>query len=150
MRAYSEKYHAKHPTYADVTVCEEWRRFMAFRNWMNRQDYAGKTLDKDLIQLGNTLYAPELCAFVSHETNTVVHENEKKRGEWPIGVDYVKRRGAFRARIGRKNIGQYPTAGQAHTAWRTAKAARLLELAAEQTDARVRDALILRATGLTL
>ena len=40
-------------SYARCAVAEEWLTFSTFRKWMERQDYEGKCLDKDLIVHNN-------------------------------------------------------------------------------------------------
>jgi hypothetical protein len=136
-RAYSPKYHARHPTYIGVTVCEEWHSFMAFRAWMMTQDWEGKQLDKDIIVPGNKVYSPATCVFVSSQINTLLLDSAAQRGKWPIGVDWLKSKGRFRAKIrenGRQRVlGTFTTPEAAHLAWRKAKA-RVVRTAARECD----------------
>ena len=67
-RCYSSKYQAKHPTYKSCTVCEEWLHFSNFRSWMVGQNHKGKFLDKDILELGNKIYSPETCIFVTRQS----------------------------------------------------------------------------------
>ena len=68
-RACDDQYKTKMPTYKDVTVCEEWKRFSIFKKWMEKQDWQGKTLDKDLLKPGNKVYSPDACCFLTDNAN---------------------------------------------------------------------------------
>jgi hypothetical protein len=136
-RAYSPKWHAKNPTYTGVTVCKEWHSFMAFRAWMETQDWEGKQLDKDIIVPGNKVYSPATCVFVSTQINNLLIDSAAARGEWPIGVVARKALNSFQARV-RENgktlhIGYFATPEAAHLAWRKAKA-RVVRTAARECD----------------
>jgi hypothetical protein len=136
-RAYSAKYHANHPTYIGVTVCEEWHSFMAFRAWMMTQDWEGKQLDKDVIVPGNKVYSPATCAFVSGEINTLLIDSAAARGEFPVGVYWHRQAEKFQARVGengkRRHLGLFTTPEAAHLAWRKEKL-RIVRAAARECD----------------
>lgn len=89
-RCYSEKYQLKRPTYVGCSVCEDWHYFLLFRSWMQKQNWQGNHLDKDIILAGNRTYSPSTCAFVSIEVNNLLNRNEKTRGSLPIGVTKSK------------------------------------------------------------
>ena len=57
-RCYSKKYLESYPTYFGTSVCSEWLSATAFKKWMEKQDWHGKCLDKDIIVPGNKLYSP--------------------------------------------------------------------------------------------
>jgi len=136
-RAYNPNLHAKFPTYVGVTVCEEWHSFMAFRAWMMTQDWEGKQLDKDIIVPGNKVYSPATCAFVSGEINSLLTDCAAARGKWPVGVDWLKSKRRFRARVAengkRLHLGLFTTPEAAHLAWRKAKV-RIVRTAAHECD----------------
>jgi hypothetical protein len=67
-RAYGRTFR---PSYVGVKVCDEWRSFMAFKSWMEKQDWEGKELDKDLLG-GGTLYSPDTCCFISKRANMIL------------------------------------------------------------------------------
>jgi hypothetical protein len=140
-RACSPKFHARFPTYIGVTVCEEWHSFMAFRAWMETQDWEGKQLDKDIIVPGNKVYSPATCAFISSQINSLLCDCAASRGEWPIGVTWNERAEKFRAHIrenGKKrHLGLFTSPTAAHLAWRKAKARIVRTAARECTDPRV-------------
>lgn len=136
-RAYSPKYHAIKPTYIGVTVCEEWRSFMAFRAWMMDQDWEGKHLDKDILVPGNKVYSPETCVFVTPQINNLLTDSAAIRGDWPIGASWDKVNNKFFAQI-RENgknryLGYFHSPHEAHLAWREEKV-RLVRKAAEECD----------------
>lgn len=43
--------HKKWPSYIGVTVCDEWRSFMKFREWWLENHVDGWQIDKDLLTL---------------------------------------------------------------------------------------------------
>jgi len=136
-RAYSPKVHARRPTYIGVTVCKEWHSFMAFRAWMETQDWEGKQLDKDIIVPGNKVYSPATCAFVSGEINNLLVDCAAARGEFPVGVDWHRQTKKFSARVRgngkQRHLGLFTTPEAAHLAWRKAKA-RVVRTAARECD----------------
>ena len=150
-RAYSIKHHEKSPTYKGCSVHPDWLRFSTFKSWMETQDWEGMHLDKDIIVEGNKVYSPETCVFVTRETNAFVLENASRRGDLPVGV-YLKkdrpRQSPYNAQVSvngkRKLLGDYATPEEAHQAWRVAKHELAIQLASEQNDKRVSEALIKR------
>lgn len=97
-RAYSTNFKAKRLTYKDVSVCEEWLTFSNFKAWMEQQDWEGKELDKDILVVGNKVYSPDACCFVTRVVNMFVVESKASRGIWPIGVYFHKLSQKFMAR----------------------------------------------------
>lgn len=79
-RCYYDKVHEYKPYYAPCTVCEEWLNFSNFKVWYDENNIAGKKfdLDKDILVQGNTEYAPDTCALVSHYTNTIFESRSIK------------------------------------------------------------------------
>ena len=133
-RAYSEKCQEKRPTYKGVVVCDEWHSFMSFRHWWLENQVDGWELDKDILY-DDGVYSPEACIFVPSWLNSFTIDSGSSRGELPIGVDFQKRAGKYRAqccqplagRRGRLCLGLFTTPEEAHLAW----LARKLELALE-------------------
>lgn len=70
-RCYDKKFQAGNPTYTDCSVDPEWHNFQNFAEWMSKQDYRGKELDKDIKVKGNEVYSPETCMFVTQAENAV-------------------------------------------------------------------------------
>lgn len=74
-RCYSTNVHIMHPTYKDCYVCKEWLLFSSFKAWMIKQDWKGKSMDKDIITEGNKIYCPSQCMFVSGKINNLIKSN---------------------------------------------------------------------------
>lgn len=73
-RCYSDTLHAKHPTYIDCEICEEWQNFQVFAEWHEEnkpKDGKYYELDKDIKIDGNRIYSPETCMFVSKLDNVL-------------------------------------------------------------------------------
>lgn len=146
-RCFSETVKAKHPTYKDVTCCEEWLLFSNFKRWMGQQDWGGKELDKDIIFPGNKVYSPQTCVFVSQSTNMFVVASDSARGEWPLGVYWDKETKKFRAQCCNpftkkvEYLGRFNCPKEAHEAWRKRKHELAQLVAATESDPRVVEAL---------
>jgi CRISPR/Cas system-associated endoribonuclease Cas2 len=146
-RCYSKKYLESNPSYIGTGVCSEWLSATAFKKWMEQQDWQDKCLDKDIIVPGSKLYSPETCAFVLPATNTFVIARDASRGDYPIGVDFHKPAGKYRAQcknpFTRKNeyLGLFSTPEEAHEAWRKRKHDLAQLVAARESDPRVVEAL---------
>ena len=133
-RGYSEKEKSRHESYRDVSVCKEWLRFSKFKAWMEKQDWEGNDLDKDILFKGNSVYSPETCVFVPSYINTLLVTSDAIRGKWPLGVSLLKdqiakgRSKIFRASIKnkrstvkQKNLGHFTSVSEAHKVWQLAK-----------------------------
>lgn len=146
-RCYSRRCHGIQPTYSRCRVDPEWHRFSSFRAWMERQEWEGMQLDKDILVPGNKTYSPELCVFVSRNLNSFLTGRGSARGEYPIGVCWHKGIGKFQAVCSNpfsgKNeyIGLFTDAEPAHEAWRKRKHELACKYADMQTDNRVAEAL---------
>ena len=146
-RCHSKKFLERKPTYIGTSVCSEWLSATIFKTWMEKQDWHGKCLDKDIIAPGSKLYSPDTCAFVLQATNSFVLASDASRGKCPIGVDLYKRTGKYRARCrnpftGKKeNLGYFSTPEEAHEAWRKRKHELAQLVAATEADIRVVEAL---------
>lgn len=149
-RCYSEKCQAKHQTYIGCTVCDEWLTFSNFKSWMEKQDWRGKQIDKDLLVKGNKIYSPDTCVLVDAMTNKFTTDCGAARGAWPIGVSFCKRSKKFLSQCcnpfsrKREFLGYFACQQQAHEAWKRRKNELACQLADMQTDQRVADALRVR------
>lgn len=151
-RCYSEKYQERQPTYIGCYVCKEWLIFSNFKKWMEKQDWKGKSLDKDLLVPDNKCYSPETCIFISRGLNNLLTDSAAKRGLYPLGVSQNKRTGKFISRLSvdakRKNLGYFTTPLEAHRAWQLNKMQLIAKIANEQTDERLKHTLLLRCEWL--
>ena len=154
-RCYSTKYQDRNPSYKGCSVSEEWLRFSNFRRWMERQDFEGMQLDKDLLSEVNKVYSAGTCVFVTSMVNSFTIDRGASRGEWSIGVYWNKRAGKFRASCSnpftkkQEHLGLFTSELEAYQAWLKRKLELAHLLAAEQTDERVARALIERYTNYT-
>ena len=133
-RCFDAKYKQRHPTYENVTCCDEWLYFANFFEWVNKEvGYKGKpvgsALDKDILVKGNKIYSPEACSFVPTAVNLLLNDHGAARGEFPVGVCFVKGLGKFVAYLtcfGRKkHLGHYTTIESASFAYKIAKEAQI-------------------------
>ena len=146
-RCYSKKFLESYPSYIGTSDCSEWLYATEFKKWMEQQDWSGKCLDKDIIAPGSKLYSPDTCAFVLPATNTFVIACDASRGDYPIGVDFYKRTGKYRASCRNpftgkvEYLGYYSTTEEAHEGWRKRKHDLAQLVAATESDPRVVEAL---------
>jgi len=146
-RCYSEAALRKKPSYKGVTVCDEWLYFTKFRDWMEKQQWEGMHLDKDIIKRGNRTYCPDYCSFVDAVTNSFVAHTFPKDSDYPVGVTYNKRNDKYTSRCNnpfsgkREWLGFFDDPMEAHKAWQTRKHELACQLAEEQSDGRVAKAL---------
>lgn len=157
-RAYSEKQHLKHPTYKDVTVCDEWLNFQNFAEWcysqkfFNAKDDKGKPyqLDKDILVKGNKVYSPETCCFVPRNINNLLLNSRKVRGSYPVGVYLDKKYQKFKAQLSfyggvQKHLGYFENVEKAFQTYKKVKESHIKEVAEnlkDRVDAKVYQALI--------
>lgn len=136
-RCYSEKLHARHPTYIGCEVSENFKNFQWFAEWCQAQigfklkDYQ---MDKDIFGKGNKLYSENTCFFIPRQVNTFLTKRKGDRGSHPIGVDFYKVKGMYRATAsdGRslsKHLGFYNTPEEAFQAYKGYKESLAKELA---------------------
>jgi len=135
-RCFSEKCKQKYPTYEGVTCSKEWLSMTNFVNDVSKMKgfgLSGWCLDKDILQKGNKLYSKDTCCFVPQEVNLLLIKCDNSRGEWPVGVDFHKATGKFRASLAingkRKSLGYFTTPEEAFFAYKAAKEAYIKEVA---------------------
>lgn len=142
-RSYSHALKERHPTYKDVTCCDEWLSFATFLEWCNKEvGYkgrpAGMQLDKDLIIKGNKTYSPEACSFLPQQVNKLLTNTVTGRGYYPVGVYYHERDGEFRSQLcyagKQKCLGYCNTPEDAFAAYKVAKEAQIKVVALQYKD----------------
>lgn len=143
-RCYSENSQIRQPTYTGCSVVPEWLYFTTFRSWMFEQDWYGNHLDKDLLLVGNKIYGPDTCIFVSPQVNTffLPGRNRDRSTDIPTGVYFHEQAGKFAAVVGnlgrgKTHLGLFDSSEAAHEAYVTAKTELAKELAGLQKDERI-------------
>lgn len=137
-RCYSKDYLFRRPTYSGVSVCDEWLLFSNFKNWMEKQDWKDKVLDKDFLSGDTKIYSPETCIFIDKNLNSFILDSKAARGKYKQGVDFHKATQKFRARCGNQYLGLYDTEDAAHEAWRVEKQRQAIEWANKVEDPRLK------------
>lgn len=146
-RCYSKRFQSIFPTYIGCSVDAEWHSFMAFRDWMSKQDHDGLELDKDLLRHGNKTYGPATCVFISRQVNALITDQRSRRGEYPMGVYMNKASVKYYARCRNpftdkaESLGTFNSAVDAHAAWQAFKHKSAVLMADMQSDGRVSEAL---------
>lgn len=146
-RCYSDKFKNKSKSYNGCTVCDEWLLFSNFKLWASTRYFYGAHLDKDLISVGNKIYTPELCSFVTPMTNTFIIKDKSRRADMPTGVSWHKQKSRLRADCrnpftGKKEfLGNFTNPDDAYEAWRKRKHELACQIAGLQADYRVAEAL---------
>ena len=129
-RCYDKKFHARHPSYINCTVCKEWLTLSNFMNWFNQNYIEGYELDKDILVKGNKVYSPQTCCFVPDVINTALIRREKGKYGVGIGVYRHNKYVCSFSRGGNKvHLGCFKTKEEAHIAYKSAKEKYIKELA---------------------
>lgn len=144
-RGFSELYKKKQPAYKDCTVCEEWKYFSKFIEWVDSQpnrDWENCDLDKDFLSSGNKHYSPETCVYISGWINRFILTRNK--GTLLIGAQPSCSKKFFRAAVTnpfvskeRVHLGTFKTELEAHKAWQAKKHEYACKIAEAQSDERV-------------
>lgn len=135
-RCYSDNFHKKSPSYKYCEVFEDWLTFSNFRGWMEKQDWEGKELDKDILLRGNKIYSPDTCIFVHKKVNYFILEGGSDK-ELPLGVSWHTKDKRFRVRVRNpitgkvEHLGNFLNSGTAHVAWCNRKI-ELVEVLSEE------------------
>lgn len=137
-RCYNASCQEINPSYKGCTVCDEWLTFSAFKVWMIDQDWKGKQLDKDLLVIGNKIYSPEACVFVSQEVNKLF-TNYENNSDLPVGVTRSSRsKNKYQASCSknkkRMHLGTFKTPELAFDAYKKFKYTLISEIAEKQTE----------------
>ena len=131
-RVASAKYHKRWPTYASVTVCNEWLRFSSFREWWMEHQVDGWELDKDLLTPGERTYSPGSCIYIPGWLNSFTLYRSGVGNTLPVGVSLHKLSGLYRAECchpfgKREYLGYFSSPDEAYKTW----LARKVEIAVE-------------------
>ena len=167
-RCYSKKFHLRHPTYIDCTVCDAWLLFSNFRKWMINEGWlavqGGENmhLDKDLLFYGNKVYSPETCALIPYTINLFIGEGGSIHRDYLIGCSWRQQNRKFVSQCrnpfdkeGDKRktyLGLYSSEIEAHLVWKKRKHEYSCELAVSDyvVDERVKQVLLTRYKNTTI
>lgn len=145
-RCYSKNSLKKRAGYQGCTVVPEWHLFSNFKNWMLKQDWENKVLDKDILVPGNKVYGPNTCIFISQTLNSLLNPQSRKRGALPIGVNKTGNKKPYKAllKIQTKtsHLGVFDTVEEAAKAYSNAKADWIIQHAMAVPQPQVRNALL--------
>lgn len=135
-RCYCQKTLKKRPSYNGCYVCVEWLTFSNFKSWMEKQDWQGKHLDKDILIQGNKCYSPKTCLFVTNEVNNIM--KVKLSGILCSGVSFCNTSKKYKAYGSSKDktigLGSYDSYDEASHAYRVYKKNSIIELALKQEE----------------
>lgn len=152
-RCYSKSSLKSNPSYLGCSVCDEWLVFSRFKKWMEKQDWQGKELDKDVIKPGNKIYSPDNCAFISQSLNMLLVNKIVRPNKLPKGVHLHSKTMKFRAIISHGgvelNLGYFDTKAEASNTYIKKKVEIILDAAADQSDVRITNGLRLHANILS-
>jgi len=148
LRAYDCKFHMRHPTYKDVTVCKEWHNLQVFGKWFEDNYIEGFELDKDLLSPESKIYSPDTCVFIPHRLNSFLTNNKADNTSGHAGVYWHKRDevwvAAISAGCGRLHLGYFSKLEEAVEAYKEARskqAALLKKLYKDSLSKEVLDAI---------
>ncbi|CAM0112502.1 HNH endonuclease [Vibrio phage 5P1c] len=122
-RCYSSYTHNKQPTYRECYVEEDWLVFSNFKSWMEKQEWDGNHLDKDLLSEGNKVYSASNCRFIHPLINKFILGIEKPRTGKLIGAGLTAREGKYASTCrnpftGKAEfLGYFITEKEAHHRW---------------------------------
>jgi len=141
-RVFDKNFHRNRPTYLGCSICNDWIYASNFKIWMKNQDWKGKQLDKDIINIGNKIYSPENCCFVFQNINTIFMK--KKKRDLPEGV--FKNLSGYFSKISENGVihrfGTFLTIKEARNAYIQKKCDILLSIAKEEKDKRIHNGII--------
>ena len=115
---------------------------------MEKQDWEGKCLDKDILIKNNKVYSPDTCIFVAMELNMFLTDRAALRGELMIGVSRKGNKyqaqccNPFTKKI--EYLGVFHTEIEAHTARKEKKHAIACIYASKQKNPKLSEALLRR------
>jgi len=131
-RCYSSVTHSRQPYYKGITVCEEWLTFSNFDKWFLKNYIDGYDLDKDILNIGNIVYSPNSCIFITPRLNAQVTDWARRDQDCPQGVHFDKSKNAFIASIridGKlKTIKRCSTPEEAYEIYKPYKRADMIRL----------------------
>lgn len=90
MHRRAENYDGDHPSYEDVTVCEEWWDYQNFAEWYEKNYYEIEgdflCLDKDIKDPFSRVYSPNTCILLPNVINEIFKKTTAVEDGLPVGV----------------------------------------------------------------
>lgn len=93
IRCYDVKHKIKSPRYIGCKVCDEWKYYWNFYDWICAQENYDAwrkednwAIDKDIKFKHNKIYSPNNCLLVSKRINNLFLKANSIRGKYPLGV----------------------------------------------------------------
>ena len=118
IRCYSEQLHQNHEYYAECQMCEEWKYYWNFYDWVHNQSNYDQwvrgnewAIDKDISIKNNKIYSPTTCFLVPQNVNNLLLKADRIRGELPIGVSFRKSDCTYEAQCNNPFEERYVTIG---------------------------------------
>lgn len=138
-RCYDPRCQKNRPSYIGCTVIKEWHNFQNFAKWYEDNYYKipNETMgiDKDILVKGNKIYSPKTCVFVPTRINSLFVKCDVKRGNYPIGVIFIKDRNNYKSqcRDGKEKtfLGYYSTSKEAFNVYKIYKEKLIKQIAKE-------------------
>ena len=119
---------------------------------MEQENWIGLELDKDIICIGNGVYAPEFCCFTTPQQNNLLTDHRNAQGPYPQGVWIDKRNGKFTAACNvngkRKYLGLFDTPYRAEAAYINCKYDVIIDAAMASSNERIKHGLLRHADFL--
>ena len=124
------KYRVKnHPSYKNVSICEEWYSFENFYNWVLQHkelinSYDNWDIDKDILQLGkdSKIYSPKTCCILPSAINKAINFSNHKT---MLGCHYDSERKLWQCKVRVHNktkfLGRFKTSDEAHKVYKDFK-----------------------------
>ncbi len=152
VRATNTKYKRHRPTYAEVSVADNFKDFQFFAEWCNNQvgfGTSGFVLEKDLLVPNNKVYSEYTCVFVPDAINSFLTFKKTRTNGLPVGVSWCNVEYCYKsycAQLNGKNktLGRFTNPKDAFAAYckfKEAMAQKLVETYSGQIDARAIEAL---------
>ena len=154
----TKKFWETNPSYNGCSVSEPFKSYSYFYEWCqtqkgfkNRDDKGNSwCLDKDILLKNNKMYSENLCVFVPARLNILLTKRDVARGEYLVGVCWIKQKSRFMAtcNIGsgvKKTIGVFDNEQEAFQAYKSFKEALIKQVVSEykgQIDDRAYQALM--------
>ena len=152
MRCYNNSFQkGRYAVYKGYSVTPEWHKFSAFKSWMEKQDWRGKELDKDVLGFSTKIYSPETCAFITIYTNRTFRRFERKNRNIKYTLYFGKNK-PYTVQLykfgKRLYFGRYKTLEEAQKVERIEYSKYFIELSEIETDSRVKQKLLEKANEI--